>query len=298
MHSYLFSRPLSQNFVLTIEDEKRYAWEENNVEVMQYLLESKAEQCLEFKNCLLENKGKILAEATMSMIWGTGLSPYVSTHTAPYYWPGKNQLGALLIDLTQKLFPDEAMDHDEHSRAEQTDEGEDDDEEGEEAFEDAYQEGEENEHDEGTSQDGVMNQEEGVHSEQIDHRNTNETAPPSTTMPEKSIQTTTGSPKAILTSSTVNHGANGYTEKPYANSSQRQSVKKTSLSERTPRTAIRKGKLVGGNAVKKTGSQSKTPKQQDIKTALTTKRKNPSSSPQDNKDTTQAPKQIKKDNNG
>ena len=148
-----------------------------------------------------------------------------------------------------------------------------------------------------------MNQEEGVHSEQIDHRNTNETAPPSTTMPEKSIQTTTGSPKAILTSSTVNHGANGYTEKPYANSSQRQSVKKTSLSERTPRTAIRKGKLVGGNAVKKTGSQSKTPqsktpKQQDIKTALTTKRKNPSSSPQDNKDTTQAPKQIKKDNNG
>ena len=265
---------------------------------MQYLLESKAEQCLEFKNCLLENKGKILAEATMSMIWGTGLSPYVSTRTAPYYWPGKNQLGALLIDLTQKLFPDEAMDHDEHSRAEQTDEGENDDEEDEEAFEDAYQEGEENEHDEGTSQDGVMNQEEGVHSEQIDHRNTNETAPPSTTMPEKSMQTTTGSPKTILTSSTVNHGANRYTEKPDANSSQRQSVKKTSLSERTPRTAIRKGKLVGGNAVKKTGSQSRTPKQQDIKTALTIKRKNPSSSPQDNKDTTQAPKQIKKDNNG
>ena len=48
------------------------------------------------------------------MIWGTGLSPYVSTHAAPYYWPGKNQLGALLLDLTQKLFPDEAMDHDEH----------------------------------------------------------------------------------------------------------------------------------------------------------------------------------------
>ena len=37
------------------ENEKRYTWEENNVEVMQYLLESKAEQCLEFKNCLLEN---------------------------------------------------------------------------------------------------------------------------------------------------------------------------------------------------------------------------------------------------
>ena len=113
------------------------------------------------------------------------------------------------------------------------------------------------------------------------------------------MQTTTGSPKTILTSSTVNHGANGYTEKPDANSSQRQSVKKTSLSECTPRTAIRKGskaKSVGGNTVKKTGSQSKTPKQQDIKTALTTKRKNPSSSPQDNKDTTQAPKQIKKDN--
>ena len=167
--------------------------------------------------------------------------------------------------------------------------------------EDAYEEGKENEHDEGTCQDGVMNQEEGVHSEQINHRNTNETAPPSTTIPEKSKQTTTGSPKTILTSSTVNHGESGYTEKRDATSSQRQSVKKTSLSERMPKTAIRKVskvKSVGGNAVKKTGSQSKIPKQQDIKTALTTKRKNPSSSPQDKKDTTQAPKQIKKDNNG
>ena len=78
-------------------------------------------------------------------------------------------------------------------------------------------------------------------------------------------------------------------------------MKKTFISERTPKTAIRKGnkaKSVGGNAVRKTRSQSKTPKQQDIQTALTIKRKNPSSSPQDNKDTTQAPKQIKKDNNG
>ena len=32
---------------------------------MSYLLEAKAKQCEIFKNCLLENKDKVLAEATI-----------------------------------------------------------------------------------------------------------------------------------------------------------------------------------------------------------------------------------------
>ena len=42
------------------------------------------------------------------MIWGTGLSPYVTAHTAPNYWPGKNWLGGMLTELTQKLILEDA----------------------------------------------------------------------------------------------------------------------------------------------------------------------------------------------
>ena len=90
------------------EDEERWRWEKANPDVMSYLLEAKAKQCDIFKNCLLENKDKVLAEATKSVIWGTGLSPYVTTHTAPNYWPGKNWLGGMLTELTQKLLQQNA----------------------------------------------------------------------------------------------------------------------------------------------------------------------------------------------
>ena len=86
----------------------------------------------------------------------------------------------------------------------------------------------------------------------------------------------------------VKHSACGVTEKLHASST-----------GRTTKTALRKGrksKSTGGNAVKKAGTLSTTPGQQDIKTALTGKRKNPSGSPLDSKDTKQAQKQIRKDN--
>ena len=90
------------------DDEERWRWEKANPDVMSYLLEAKAKQCDVFKNCLLENKDKVLAEATKSIIWGTGLSPYVTIHTAPNYWPGKNWLGGMLTELTQKLLQQNA----------------------------------------------------------------------------------------------------------------------------------------------------------------------------------------------
>ena len=92
------------------DDEERWRWEKANPDVMSYLLEAKAKQCDVFKNCLLENKDKVLAEATKSIIWGTGLSPYVTIHTAPNYWPGKNWLGGMLTEFTQKLLQQNADD--------------------------------------------------------------------------------------------------------------------------------------------------------------------------------------------
>ena len=87
-------------------DEVRWQWEMNNTDTMQMLLDVKAEQCEQFKICLMENQGKLLAEATPSKFWATGLSPYITQHTAPQYWPGQNMLGALLMELSRKLITD------------------------------------------------------------------------------------------------------------------------------------------------------------------------------------------------
>lgn len=84
-------------------DEERWAWERENIDVMKHLLALKAEQCIEFQTCLMENKENVLAEATPSKIWGTGLSMYVTANTAPNYWPGQNMLGILLSELTMQL---------------------------------------------------------------------------------------------------------------------------------------------------------------------------------------------------
>ena len=70
---------------------------------MNNLLEAKAEQCPEFRQCLLENATKILAEANRSKFWATGMSTYLTEHTDPDFWPGRNQLGALLMNLATHL---------------------------------------------------------------------------------------------------------------------------------------------------------------------------------------------------
>ena len=99
-----------------------------------------------------ENKGKTLAEATGSRLWGTGMSPFLSQNTAPDYWPGKNLLGAIFTELANEL-PDEPMDENKGSSSENErendlvknkdeddeDENEDDEDDNDE-YEDAQQE--------------------------------------------------------------------------------------------------------------------------------------------------------------
>ena len=127
------AKRLSKNIA---SDEERMRWELDNTDTMEYLLQQKFQQCTRFKNCLNENKGKIFAEATASRIWGTGLSPFITTNTAPSFWPGKNMLGAMLQELANKMpdqpdqsgtdhknaqeviLDDEAMQQDEHDEDE------------------------------------------------------------------------------------------------------------------------------------------------------------------------------------
>ena len=96
------AKRLSKNIA---NDETRWRWEEDNVQVMKDILCAKAKQCKEFYNCLMENKsnGILLAEATPSKFWGTGFSLYVTQNCSPGLWPGHNMLGVLLMELSESL---------------------------------------------------------------------------------------------------------------------------------------------------------------------------------------------------
>lgn len=85
------------------DDDIRWKWESENIDIMINLLRTKAQQCDQFNNCLLENHGKVLVEASPSLFWSSGLSPYVTANSSPQYWSGQNMLGALLMELTEEL---------------------------------------------------------------------------------------------------------------------------------------------------------------------------------------------------
>ena len=87
------------------DDEERLKWEKDNTNVMHNLLQAKLEQCQEFRSLLIEYADVTLAEA--SRLWATGLSPYMTEHTAPHFWPGNNLLGIMLKELC--LGPEESI---------------------------------------------------------------------------------------------------------------------------------------------------------------------------------------------
>ena len=76
---------------------------------MKDLLEIKATQCLPLHDCLVEHKDHILAEATPSKFWASGLSPFVTENCSPDFWPGQNMLGVLLMEITETILQEENM---------------------------------------------------------------------------------------------------------------------------------------------------------------------------------------------
>ena len=89
------------------DDEERLKWEKDNTDVMRNLLQAKFEQCQEFRSLLTEYADVTLAEATPSRFLATGLSPYMTEHTAPNFWSGNNLLGVMLKELS--LGPEESI---------------------------------------------------------------------------------------------------------------------------------------------------------------------------------------------
>ena len=86
------------------DEANRFSWSQNNIDCMKHLLQQKVEQCEQFRECLLENRGKILAEAGTHKLWSSGFGPYITMNCSQEYWPGQNMLGALLIEVTEELF--------------------------------------------------------------------------------------------------------------------------------------------------------------------------------------------------
>ena len=80
----------------------RFEWESEHEGIMRALLVEKAKSCTPFRNCLLMNQDKVLAECTQNMRWGTGLSKWVTENTKGNFWPGDNLLGKMLMDITEE----------------------------------------------------------------------------------------------------------------------------------------------------------------------------------------------------
>ena len=84
-------------------EEVRWEWEEKNSDCLKTLLIAKAEHCPKFRQCLTENRDMMIAEATPNKLWASGLFPYITDRTAPNFWPGRNLLGDLLMNLASEL---------------------------------------------------------------------------------------------------------------------------------------------------------------------------------------------------
>ena len=75
------------------DDLTRLKWETDNMNIMEHLLAVKAEQCERFTKCQMETQDSVLAEATPSRFWGTGLSMFVTKNCLESYWPGQTCWG-------------------------------------------------------------------------------------------------------------------------------------------------------------------------------------------------------------
>ncbi len=93
------AKSLSKN----ISETDRHHWEQNNEALIENMIIEKLRQCEPFKNIVMENQGKIFAEATMDKRWGTGLAPHISEKTMPNFWPGKNMLGNIITNMANEL---------------------------------------------------------------------------------------------------------------------------------------------------------------------------------------------------
>ena len=72
------------------------------VDKMLHTNHLKFDSCVHVKQALLNSK-VVLAEATTNPFWGSGLLPKLTKHTLSDYWPGKNNMGKILVQLREDI---------------------------------------------------------------------------------------------------------------------------------------------------------------------------------------------------
>ncbi len=80
------------------KEEESDDWKQNAVEEMKLSNRLKFENCPHAHEYLLWTTGYIV-EVTTNPIWGSGLMPDMTRMMLKDYWPGKNNLGQILMEL-------------------------------------------------------------------------------------------------------------------------------------------------------------------------------------------------------
>ena len=255
------------------DDTERWQWERENTDVIKEILEVKADQCEQFRQCLLENCDTVLAEDTPSKIWASGLSPWATEHTDHSYWPGKNMIGAMLMEISAKL----------SAKLSSEDSGE------------PMQTGRPTVSEEDSSSNRIAEEDSSNHQEDTDDEietteadffdaeadteveNELETQYPSSTLNEKSSTSSYAGKAPPARNNTLKSDTNNKDNK---QSTDKTTQNKPNQSKNNPKKSITKGDK---SKVRSKKGAPKTPKQQDIRNAMepdTPKQKEMASSPE------------------
>ena len=83
-----------------MDETDRDQWENDHEDMISDILHTKARTCATFRRTLIDNRDKVLVECTSNQKWASGLPKHITEVTKPLYYPGKNMLGALLMDIS------------------------------------------------------------------------------------------------------------------------------------------------------------------------------------------------------
>ena len=79
-------------------------WHSIKKSVMKEIIHIKADYCASFKQSLLDSASCRIVEAVQGdLYWSSGLSPYLAKTTKPQFYPGMNELGAILETVRFEL---------------------------------------------------------------------------------------------------------------------------------------------------------------------------------------------------
>ena len=78
-------------------------WQQHKHSFMKDLLNAKARHCKEFREQLSATGNVMLVEGTTHKYWVSGLNLLQTKNTNPGEYPGRNELGRILMNILQKL---------------------------------------------------------------------------------------------------------------------------------------------------------------------------------------------------